>query len=564
MNLLDWLVLLLSLFVIAGLGVYKNRKQKDLKSYLLADQSLPWHTVGISIMATQASAITFLSAPGQAYTQGMGFVQFYLGLPLAMIVLSIWVIPVYHKLNIYTAYQFLESRLDYKTRALAAFLFLIQRGLAAGLTIYAPAIILSALLHWNIYLTNLLIGGLVVIYTTVGGSAAVGQTHKQQMTIILLGMLLAGVFMVMTLPENVSFSSALRLSGAMGKLETLDFNFDLSNKYNFWSGLIGGFFLMLSYFGTDQSQVQRYLSAGSMTQSRLGLLFNGLLKIPMQFSILLLGALLVVWYLFINPPLYFNQEALDQMKGTEAAARMEQLKDKHQELVEQRKSVALRAADALDKGNDLEFEQVKSELQAAQKDFEGNQAQVRQLMDEQTGRKGNSDTNYIFLRFVLDYFPPGLIGLLIAVIFAASMSSTSSELNALATTTMIDLYQRGFKPKPDDRRDLFLSKLFTAGWGMFAIGLAMFAGQLGSLIEAVNVLGSLFYGTILGIFMVAFFFKYCRGTSVFFAAILAEVVVLLFYFFSNITFLWFNLIGCVLVLIFSLLLQALFRLAKTR
>jgi solute:Na+ symporter, SSS family len=564
MNLLDWLVLLLSLFVIAGLGVYKNRKQKDLKSYLLADQSLPWHTVGISIMATQASAITFLSAPGQAYTQGMGFVQFYLGLPLAMIVLSVWVIPVYHKLNIYTAYQFLESRLDYKTRALAAFLFLIQRGLAAGLTIYAPAIILSALLHWNIYLTNLLIGGLVVIYTTVGGSAAVGQTHKQQMTIILLGMLLAGVFMVMTLPENVSLSSALRLSGAMGKLETLDFNFDLSNKYNFWSGLIGGFFLMLSYFGTDQSQVQRYLSAGSMTQSRLGLLFNGLLKIPMQFSILLLGALLVVWYLFINPPLYFNQEALDQMKGTEASARMEQLKDKHQEVVEQRKSVALRAADALDKGNDLEFEQVKSELQSAQKDFEGNQAQVRQLMDEQTGRKGNSDTNYIFLRFVLDYFPPGLIGLLIAVIFAASMSSTSSELNALATTTMIDLYQRGFKPKPDDRRDLFLSKLFTAGWGMFAIGLAMFAGQLGSLIEAVNVLGSLFYGTILGIFMVALFFKYCRGTSVFFAAILAEVVVLLFYFFSNITFLWFNLIGCVLVLIFSLLLQALISLAKTR
>lgn len=562
MNPLDWLVLIVSLLVIAGLGIYKNRKQTDLKSYLLADQSLPWHTVGISIMATQASAITFLSAPGQAYTQGMGFVQFYFGLPLAMIVLSIWIIPVYHKLNIFTAYQFLESRLDYKTRALAAFLFLIQRGLAAGLTIYAPAIILSALLHWNIYLTNLVIGGIVVLYTTVGGSAAVGQTHKQQMFIILLGMFLAGVFMVNTLPEGVGFNDALRLSGTLGKLETLDFNLDLNNKYNFWSGLIGGFFLMLSYFGTDQSQVQRYLSAGSMTQSRLGLLFNGLLKIPMQFSILLLGALLVSWYLFVKPPLYFNQEALDQINRKEAKVELKGLEDRHVQLFEQRKEVAIRNIEARDQADEALYEKTKQELKAVNASFEQNQKELRKLIDQESGKKGGSDTNYIFLRFVLDYFPPGLIGLLIAVIFAASMSSTSSELNALATTTMIDLYQRGLKPAPNQRKELWLSKVFTAAWGLFAIGLAMFAGQLGSLIEAVNVLGSLFYGTILGIFTTAFFFKYCRGTSVFYASILAEVVVLCFYFFSDITFLWFNLIGCLLVILFSFILQSLINTSK--
>lgn len=559
MTLADWVVLLASLLFIAVYGVWKNRKQKDMHSYLLAGQSMPWYTVGISIMATQASAITFLSAPGQAFEDGMRFIQFYFGLPLAMIVLSITAIPLYHRLKVYTAYEYLESRFDFKTRALAALLFLIQRGLAAGLTIYAPSIILSSILGWNIYLTTLVIGGIVVVYTTVGGSAAVGQTHKQQMAIILSGMVLAGYFIVDTLPQGVGFQEAMHLSGLMGKLNLIDTNWDLENKYNLWSGFLGGFFLMLSYFGTDQSQVQRYLSAGSITQSRLGLLFNGLLKIPMQFGILLIGALLAVWYLFTLPPLFFNNVAVQELQQSKHGVYYQELESKHRVLFDAREQAAYRALDAMKKSDEQAYELAGDQLRKEEERFQQNKKEVSKLIESHSPTLGATDTNYVFLTYVTGYLPAGLVGLLIAAIFAASMSSTSSELNALATTTMIDIYLRKINPTAPDRLKLGMSKLFTVVWGLYAIGLALFAGKLGSLIEAVNVLGSLFYGTILGIFLVAFYLKYSNGTSVFIGAILAECLVLALYFFSDIGFLWFNLIGCACVMLFSPLLHSIIR-----
>lgn len=563
MSLLDWVVLAGSLIFIAAYGSYRTRKQRDMQSFLLADKSLPWYTVGISIMATQASAITFLSAPGQAFDDGMRFIQFYFGLPLAMVLLCIVVLPIYHRLKVYTAYEYLESRYDFKTRALAAVLFLIQRGLAAGLTIYAPSIILSSLMGWNIYVTTLLIGGLVVVYTTVGGSAAVGQTHKQQMAIILTGMLVAAWYVVSTLPADISFGDALHLSGAMGKLQTIDLSFDPNDKYTLWSGVLGGFFLMLSYFGTDQSQVQRYLSAGSLTQSRLGLLFNGLLKIPMQFCILLIGALLAVWYLFTPPPLFFNDTVKQSMLSTDHAAEWAHLELEHTQLWVSRKKAALQANEARKSNNTSAYLLSKEVLAEKEVAFQHNREKVRDLIRSESPTLSASDTNYVFLHFVIHTLPAGLVGLLIAAIFAASMSSTSSELNALATTTMVDLYLRKWSPNATPRMQLLMSRLFTVAWGLYAIGLAMFAGKLGSLIEAVNVLGSLFYGTILGIFLCAFFVRPSSGSSVFVAALLAEGVVLCLYFFSSIGYLWFNLIGCLLVLLLSLVFYFILKHSKS-
>jgi Na+/proline symporter len=551
MSWLDWLVLISSLVFISGYGIWKSRGQKNIESYLKGDNSIPWYMVGLSIMATQASAITFLSAPGQAYTDGMRFVQYYFGLPIAMVVLSIFFLPIYHRLNIYTAYEFLEQRFDQKTRVFTSILFLTQRGLASGLTLYAPALILSALLGWNIYYTNLFIGAFVILYTVLGGSKAVSYTHLQQMTIIFIGMFIAGYMIVRLLPDEIGFTDAIKMGGKLGKMNVIDLNFDLNNKYNIWSGLIGGFFLALSYFGTDQSQVSRYISAKDLKQSRMGLLMNGLIKVPMQFFILLIGVLLFVFYQFKPAPLFFNSNEVSKLESSPYAKDWQQINQSHTALFEKKKVAAFGLNQAIEAGKDSEIETQKAVLVQTEKEMKGLRKQATDLMKLNDPKAETDDTNYIFLRYVIDYLPHGLIGLLIAVIFAASMQSKSAELNALASCTMVDIYKRSFVKNASDAHYLKASKWATGLWGVYAIGVAMFANKLGSLIEAVNVLGSLFYGTILGIFLVAFMFKKIIGGSTFYAAVLAEAIVLYLYFFTSISFLWFNLFGSALVIIFS-------------
>lgn len=551
MSWLDWLVLISSLVFISGYGIWKSRGQKNIESYLKGDNSIPWYMVGLSIMATQASAITFLSAPGQAYTDGMRFVQYYFGLPIAMVVLSIFFLPIYHRLNIYTAYEFLEQRFDQKTRVFTSILFLTQRGLASGLTLYAPALILSALLGWNIYYTNLFIGAFVILYTVLGGSKAVSYTHLQQMTIIFIGMFIAGYMIVRLLPAEIGFTDAIKMGGKLGKMNVIDLNFDLNNKYNIWSGLIGGFFLALSYFGTDQSQVSRYISAKDLKQSRMGLLMNGLIKVPMQFFILLIGVLLFVFYQFKPAPLFFNSNEVSKLESSLYAKDWQQINQSHTALFEKKKLAAFGLNQAIGAGKDSEIETQKAVLVQTEKEMKGLRKQATDLMKLNDPKAETDDTNYIFLRYVIDYLPHGLIGLLIAVIFAASMQSKSAELNALASCTMVDIYKRSFVKNASDAHYLKASKWATGLWGVYAIGVAMFANKLGSLIEAVNVLGSLFYGTILGIFLVAFMFKKIIGGSTFYAAVLAEAIVLYLYFFTSISFLWFNLFGSALVMIFS-------------
>ncbi|MCF8253352.1 MAG: sodium:solute symporter [Bacteroidia bacterium] len=555
MSQLDWIVLLLSLVSIAGYGIYKSRGQKNMETYLKGDHSIPWFMVGLSIMATQASAITFLSAPGQAYTDGMRFVQYYFGLPIAMVVLSIFFLPIYHKLNVYTAYEFLESRFDQKTRVFTSLLFLTQRGLASGLTLYAPSLILSALLGWNIYYTNLFIGGIVIIYTVVGGSKAVSYTHLQQMTIIFIGMFLAGFMIVKLLPDNMGFTDAIKMGGKLGKMNVIDLTFDWNNKYNLWSGIIGGFFLALSYFGTDQSQVSRYISAKDLRQSRLGLIMNGFVKVPMQFLILLIGVLLFVFYQFKQAPVFFNNNETTKLENSIYKEEWKQIQEKNNTLFEQKKQDATLLQTSLKQGNEDAANQATAAINSLEKEQQALRKAATDLMKKNDPKAEINDTNYIFLRFVIDYLPHGLIGLLIAVIFAASMQSKSAELNALASCSIVDIYKRSFKKDGSEAHYLLASKISTALWGCYAIFVAMFANKLGSLIEAVNVLGSLFYGTILGIFLVAFFFKKLVGSSTFYAAVIAEIIVLLLYFYSDISFLWFNLVGSVLVIGFSFLIQ---------
>ena len=506
MSILDWSVLIGTLAFIVIYGMWKSRGDKDIEGFLLADKTMPWYVVGISIMATQASAITFLSAPGQAYTDGMRFVQFYFGLPIAMVILCVTFVPIFHKLNVFTAYEFLEKRFDLKTRALTAFLFLVQRGLACGLTIYAPSIILSSILGWNIYYTNLFMGGLVVIYTVAGGTKAVSITQMQQMAVIFIGMFIAAFMVVRLMPAELSFTQSLKVAGKMGKLNVTDFSFDLKNQYNVWSGLIGGLFLMLSYFGTDQSQVGRYLGGRSIGQSRLGLLFNGILKIPMQFSILLIGALLFVFYQFHQPPIHFNQVEVDKISQSSLSPQFRELEAKS-EVIYQEKQVYLNGlVQAIKEGDEVKSEHWSALAKNKQEETNRIRTEVKSLMKQNDSAAETNDTNYIFLSFVMRFLPAGLIGLLIAVIFSASMSSTSSELNALASTTVVDIYKRMFRPEGSDQHYLKVSKFATVLWGIYAILVAMFANQMGSLIEAVNKLGSLFYGTILGIFVVAFYF----------------------------------------------------------
>ncbi len=555
MSLLDWFVLVGSLVFIASYGIYKSRGQKNIQDYLKGDNSMPWFMVGLSIMATQASAITFLSGPGQAYTDGMRFVQYYFGLPLAMIILSVAFLPIYHKLKVYTAYEFLETRFDLKTRVLTSFLFLTQRGLASGLTLYAPALILSALLGWNIYWTNLFIGGIVIVYTVAGGSKAVSYTHLQQMSIIFIGMFLAGFMIVKLLPPDVSMIDATKIAGKLGKMNIIDLEFDMSNKYNLWSGLIGGMFLALSYFGTDQSQVSRYISAKDLKESRMGLLMNGIIKVPMQFAILFIGVLLFVFYQFNQSPLFFNNNEIEQLKNTPLANELVVLENQHQALFEKRKQEISLLNASIKSENETAISEHTNTIKSLIKEEDKVRADLSTLMEKRSDKSETNDTNYVFLRFVLDYLPHGLIGLLIAVIFAASMQSKSAELNSLASSSVVDIYKRMFNKTASDEHYLWVSKLGTALWGLYAVGVAMFANKLGSLIEAVNVLGSLFYGSILGVFLTAFFLKKVQGHAVFYAALIAESIVLYMYFFTDITFLWFNFIGAFLVMIFGLVLQ---------
>ncbi|MEO5673823.1 MAG: sodium:solute symporter [Chitinophagales bacterium] len=552
MSWLDWLVLAATLLLIIIFGIYRTRHQKNLDSYLLGNQSMPWYRVGFSVMATQASAITFLSAPGQAFTDGMRFVQFYFGLPLAMIVICIFFLPVYHRLKVYTAYEYLEERFDLKTRSLTSLLFLTQRGLAAGLTIYAPSIVLSSLLGWNIYLTNIIMGGLVISYTMSGGTKAVAITQLQQLAVIFIGMSIAGFMAVKLLPDGIGFTDALMVAGKMGKTNVITTDFSWNDRYNIWSGLIGGFFLALSYFGTDQSQVGRYLSGRSVAQSRTGLLMNAILKIPMQFLILMIGALIFTFYQFNPSPVFFNDKQVEKVMASPQAIEFTVIDNLHDKLSIEKRKNAMAMVDGLKNGNENQVSQSQAALQKVNE--QANELRVRAIsvIKEASPAADTNDINYIFLTFVLHYLPHGLIGLLIAVVFCAAWNSTTAELNSLASTTVVDIYKRSVRSGESENHYVTASRLATLGWGIFAIGVAELVNKLGSLIEAVNILGSLFYGTILGVFLTAFFLKKVKGNSVFIAAIIAEVMVIILFVSDVVAFLWLNMIGSALVMILSL------------
>ncbi|WP_442794404.1 sodium:solute symporter [Pelobium manganitolerans] len=551
----DWAVLSATILLIVVYGIYKSRGAKNIDGYLLGDRSLPWYHVGLSVMATQASAITFLSAPGLAYADGMRFVQFYFGLPLAMIILCITFIPIYHKLKVYTAYEFLEQRFDLKTRAFTAFLFLIQRGLSTGITIYAPSIILSTILNIDTTYTTLFIGSVVVIYTVYGGTKAVSYTQMLQMSIIFCGMFLAGFMVVKLMPADVGFVKALKIAGKMDRMNVIDWTFDLNNRYTVWTGILGGLFLQLSYFGTDQSQVGRYLTGSTVAQSRMGLLMNAMLKIPMQFLILLIGILVFAFYQFQKPPIFFNNYELNRVENSSYNADFQ----KHQKAFDQafadKKEKVLALEEALAKGQNIPqaTEAVKS-ANAALSDARNSALTV---MKQNNPHADLDDTNYVFLTFVTQHLPKGLVGLLIAIVCLASMGSTASALNSLASTTSVDIYKRLIHKSATDLRYLNISKLSTFFWGIISIAMALYASKLGNLLEAVNILGSLFYGTILGIFLVAFYFKRVGGKAVFYGAILSEVFVFIAFKYDWMAYLWLNLFGCVLVIVFGMLLQML-------
>lgn len=535
-------------------GTWKTRGTHNMDSYLRGDNEAKWWTVGLSVMATQASAITFMSTPGQAFHDGMGFVQFYFGLPLAMIIICVTFVPIYHKLKVYTAYEFLEQRFDLKTRSLTAGLFLIQRGLAAGITIYAPAIILSTILGWNLNLLNFILGAFVVIYTVSGGTKAVNVTQKQQMFIIITGMFVAFYVIMASLPENINFSNALTIAGASEKLNILDFSFDPESRYTFWSGITGGLFLALSYFGTDQSQVQRYLSGRSIKESQWGLVFNGLLKVPMQFFILLVGVMVFVFYQYNKPPVFFNESTLTKLKTTEAKADVIKYETAY-DLVYEEKNALLQKY--MSDGNINENSiQLKAELTPFLADEKVIRENVKELISTHLPKEETNDKDYVFISFILKYLPQGLIGLLLAVIFSAAMSSTASELNALATTTTIDIYKRNIKPDQSDQHYVMTSKLFTILWGAIAIGFACFGTLFENLIQFVNIIGSVFYGTILGIFLVAFYFKNIKANAIFISAIIIEIMIIVIFKLDLVGYLWLNGIGCIGVILLSTILQA--------
>ena len=563
MSTLDWVVLLGTLLLIVLYGSWKTRKASNIESFLKGDNSMKWYTIGLSIMATQASAITFLSTPGQAYEEGMGFVQFYFGLPLAMIIISSVFIPIYYRLKVYTAYEYLEQRFDVRLRLFTAFLFLVSRGLAAGITIYAPAIILSKLLGWDLNLTNILIGVLVVIYTVSGGTKAVSLTQKWQMGVIMAGMFIAFFITIYSLPETIGFFDAIDIAGNLGKMNIIDTSLEPGNRYTIWSGLTGGLFLALSYFGTDQSQVQRYLGGISVKESRLGLMFNGLLKVPMQFFVLLTGVMVFVFFLFNQPPAFFNQPGLEKALKTEKAEQINLMIEEHDAIFKLKRDALIDYADdPLLNGQRLE---VAKTLQQEQDKVRGH---LRTVINEAVPSVETKDSDYIFLTYIINYLPIGIVGLLLAVIFSAAMSSTASEINALASTTVVDFYKRLFKSEGSERHYLLISKAFTVGWGILAIGVALSARLFDNLIQLVNILGSLFYGTILGIFLVAFFLKSVRAQAVFIAGLVAEATVLTFHLLNvydviSIGYLWYNLIGCAMVFFLAMFFEILSRNPKS-
>ena len=557
MQTLDWIVLIGTLLTIVIYGTIQTRGSKNVQDYLKGGNQSKWWTIGLSVMATQASAITFLSTPGQAFNDGMGFVQFYFGLPIAMIVICMVFIPLYHRLKVYTAYEFLENRFDRKTRTLTAVLFLIQRGLAAGITIFAPAIILSAVLGWNLLLLNIIIGVLVIIYTVSGGTKAVNVTQKHQMVVIFTGMIIAFVLIINQLPEDISFSKAIEIAGASGKMEVLDFSFDLNNRYTFWTGIIGGTFLMLSYFGTDQSQVQRYLSGKSIREMQLGLMFNGLLKIPMQFFILFVGVMVFVFYQFNQAPVNFNPTATEVVLNSEYADEYKAIQQEQKTLFENKK-VAINNfvlnENSTNTASIASFNTANDALRDKAK------ALIDKAGDANNVKVESNDKDYVFIHFILNNLPRGLIGLLLAVILSAAMSSTASELNALASTTTIDLYKHRVGEKTEEDM-VKASRWFTLLWGILAIGVACVANLAENLIQLVNIIGSIFYGNVLGIFLLAFFFKHVKANAVFVAAFITQFLVITLFLLDNyeiinLPFLWLNFIGCVIVIGIACLLQS--------
>jgi Na+/proline symporter len=559
MSLIDWVVLVGFLGFVVIYGTLKTRGKKNIRDYMLGNRSTPWYVVTLSIMATQASAITFLSTPGQAYVDGMRFIQFYIGLPIAMIILSITAVPIYHRLNVYTAYEYLENRFDLKNRTLGSVLFLIQRGLATGFTILAPALIVSVLLGWDIQITVIVTGLLVVIYTASGGTDAVNKTHLLQMFIIFVGMFSAFFMIMHSLPKDISLLEATKIAGKMGKLNVINFNFDWKDRYNFWSGLIGGTFLALSYFGTDQSQVQRYLAGKSIADSRIGLLANGIVKIPMQFGILFLGAMVFVFYQFVMPPLFFNSVERNHVQQSVYAGEYSKLENQYAELHKE-KQVKIREMIQADKDHDnIKFNNAVRAVNESKMNELIIKDNAVKIIKKANPNADTNDTNFIFLSFVINVLPAGLIGLILAAIFSASMSSTSAALNALASTTVVDVYKRMIKTDATEKHYLIVSKLATVFWGIYAILFALFANRMGSLIEAVNILGSIFYGTILGIFLVAFYLKKVGGSATFYSAIIAEVVVIGCYLFTDIPYLWYNVIGCMLLVILAILINPFFK-----
>lgn len=571
MTQLDWIILVITLLAIVLYGLYKSRTSRNLDGYFLNNRTMPWGIVLLSIMGTQASAITFISAPGQAYTEGMGFVQYYFGLPLAMVAVCIFFVPIFSKLKVYTAYEFLENRFDGKTRTLTSLLFLLSRGLSTGLSVLAPSIILAALLNWNIYWTNLFMGGLLIIYTITGGAKAVAYTQQLQLIIVFTGMFLAAYMVVHMLPENVGFIDALKVSGELGRLNVINSGItskgiDWSGKYNLLSGIIGGFFLSLSYFGTDQSQVGRYLTAKSLTESRMGLIMNGFVKIPMQFAILLIGALVFTFYQFNKAPIFFNQKQVDKIQRSPLKDSFNIVQSQYDQLAVQKQSLVVDYVQALEGGTKATRDTKANELRNLQKQSDSLRNKAKALIGSKEVKGESKDTDYIFLRFVIDYLPAGLVGLLIAIIFLASWGSIAAAINSLASSSMVDFHRRFTKSNNTGEDEYKLSKKYTLAWGVFCIVVAMFSVNLGnSLIEAVNILGSWFYGVILGVFLVAFFCKsITNGNAVFWAAIITEVLVITIYILTrvkiiNMGFLWLNPIGAFGVIGFSMLFNKFFK-----
>lgn len=555
MKTVDWVVLLLTILFIVTYGTMKTRRTSTMEGFLKGDNTLKWWMMGISIMATQASAITFISTPGQAVEDGMRFLQFYFGLPLAMVIISVTMVPIYYRLKVYTAYEYLESRFDLKTRVLTAILFLVGRGLSAGITLFAPALVLSTILELPVVTTTLFIGFLVIIYVVSGGTKAVSITQRQQMAVIMGGMILAGILAFYMLPEQVSFVDSVRIAGEMGKLNLVNLEFDITDRYNIWSGLIAGTFLFLSYFGTDQSQVGRYLGGSSVTESRLSLMFNGLLKIPMQFIILFIGVLVYVFYLFVQPPVFHNQVLKSQAMVTEQGDSIRYFESQFADVYSKKRTAVDQLVNAIHHDDAVSIDAASSTIRGYQQQENALRDSVKTTIARAIPNAKTQDRDYIFLNFVLSNLPHGIVGLLLAVMFSAAMSSMAGELNALASTTSVDIYKRSFKPRASNAHYLLASRLFTILWALLAMVFAVLASFAENLIQFVNIVGSLFYGTILGIFLAAFYVRRIGGTAVFWAAIIAEGVVLYCYKFTDIAFLLYNIIGCITVIVVALLLQ---------